>query len=76
MSVSGTYKITINTPMGQQTPNLTLKEENGSVSGTFDSPMGGAQEFSGGTVEGNTAKFDITRRLRDYFEGLDASWAA
>lgn len=59
MAVSGSYKLTVNTPMGQQTPTLTLKEDGGSLSGTFAHAMG-TQEFSGGTVDGNKVKFDIT----------------
>lgn len=59
MAVDGTYKLTINTPMGQQTPTLTLKEEGGGLSGTFAGQMG-AQDFTGGTVDGNSFKFDMT----------------
>jgi hypothetical protein len=58
MAVSGTYKLVLNSPRGQQTPTLTLKEDGGSVSGTFAGRMG-EQEFSGGTAEGNDVKFDI-----------------
>jgi len=58
MSVTGTYKLSINTPMGTQTPTLTLKEEGGGVSGTYAGQMGTTQ-FSGGTVDGNTVKFDL-----------------
>ena len=58
MSVAGTYKLTLNTPMGQQTPTLTLQEDGGSLSGTFAGQMG-AQDFSGGTVDGNSFKFDV-----------------
>ena len=59
MSVAGTYKLTINTPMGTRTPTLTLKEEGGAVSGTFAGQMG-STDFSGGTAEGNNVKFDVT----------------
>jgi len=58
MAVSGTYEINMNTPMGSQSVTLTLKEEGGSLSGTFAGQMG-SQEFSGGTVDGNKVKFDV-----------------
>jgi len=58
MSVAGTYKLTMTTPRGTQTPTLTLKEEGGSVSGTYAGQMG-TTEFSGGTVDGNNVKFNI-----------------
>jgi len=59
MSVAGTYKLTVNTPMGTQTPTLTLVEEDGSLSGSMAGQMG-TQEFSGGTVDGNSATWDMT----------------
>ena len=59
MSVAGTYKLTVNTPRGTQTPTLTLKEEGGSLSGTYAGQMG-TTEFSGGSVDGNNVKFNIT----------------
>ncbi len=58
MSVAGTYKLTINTPMGTRTPTLILKEEGGTVSGTFAGQMG-TTEFSGGTADGSNVKFDV-----------------
>jgi len=58
MPVAGTYKLTINTPMGTRTPTIVLKEEGGSVSGTFAGQMG-TTEFSGGTADGNTVRFDV-----------------
>jgi hypothetical protein len=56
MSVTGTYKLTINTPGGTRTPTLTLKEEGGSLSGTIAGQWG-TTEFGGGTVDGNGVKF-------------------
>ena len=40
MSVDGTYKLTVNTPQGVQTPTLTLKEDAGALSGTLDGQAG------------------------------------
>jgi hypothetical protein len=58
MSVDGTYKLTVNTQMGVQTPTLILKEEGGSLSGTLDGQAGKA-DFSGGTVDGNSASWEV-----------------
>lgn len=59
MSVDGTYKLTVNTQMGVQTPTLILKEDGGSLSGTFDGQTGKV-DFSGGTVDGNSASWEVT----------------
>jgi len=74
MSVAGTYKLTVNTQMGAQQSTLTLKEEGGSVSGTYASRMG-SSDFSGGTIEGNAVKFDITLNAmgREFTLNCDAT---
>lgn len=59
MSVSGTYKLTLNSPRGATQSTLTLKEDGGSLSGTYAGQMG-SSEFSGGTIDGSNVKFDIT----------------
>ena len=59
MSVEGTYKLTVNTPQGVQTPTLTLKEDGGALSGTIDGQEG-KTDFSGGTVDGNNASWELT----------------
>ena len=59
MSVDGAYKLTVNTPMGVQTPTLTLKEDGGALSGTIDGQEG-KTDFSGGTVDGNSASWELT----------------
>ena len=58
MSVDGTYEININSPMGNLTGLLTLKEESGSLSGKIESKLGKG-EFSGGKVDGNRAVYDV-----------------
>ncbi len=40
MSALGTWKLTMNTPIGKQTPTLTIVEEAGTYKGTMSSPMG------------------------------------
>ena len=58
MTVDGTYKIEIDTPMGKQEATLTLKTEGAKLSGTTDSMLGKA-DFSGGTVTGDTFAFSM-----------------
>ena len=60
MSVSGKYKLSMQTPMGPQTPTLTLNEEGGKVSGNMSGagPMGTA-EFQDGTADGNNITFEM-----------------
>lgn len=59
MSVAGVFKLTMNTPMGLQTPTLTINEESGNVSGNMVGQMG-TTEFSGGTADGNSATWNMT----------------
>jgi len=59
MSVDGTYRLTVNTQMGVRTPTLTLKEDGGALSGSMVGDFG-TQEFSGGTVDGNNASWEVT----------------
>jgi hypothetical protein len=58
MAVDGTYKIEIDTPMGKQESNLTLKTDGAKLSGSMDSPMG-TMEFSGGKVNGDEVSWDM-----------------
>jgi hypothetical protein len=59
MSVAGVYKLTMNTPMGLQTPTLTIVEEDGAVRGNMVGQLG-TNEFSGGTLDGNVATWNMT----------------
>lgn len=56
MKISGEYSVTVDTPIGQQEGSLTLKEENGSLSGTLTNSKG-TFDFSDGTVDGNEVHF-------------------
>ena len=58
MSVAGVFKVTMNTPMGAQEITLTLNEEGGSLSGSMSGAQG-TQEFSGGTVDGDSASWNV-----------------
>ena len=60
MSVAGTFQLTVNTQMGTQTPTLTLKEDGGALSGTLAGDAIGSNDFSGGTVDGNSGTFAVT----------------
>ena len=58
MAVDGTYDMTMDSPLGKMKAMLTLREENGSLSGKIESRMG-TSDFSGGKVEGNKASCDM-----------------
>jgi hypothetical protein len=60
MTVEGVWNLKVNTPMGEQTPVLTLNVSGNECSGSFAGAQGTA-EFSGGSVEGNniSLKFEV-----------------
>ncbi|MEE4210288.1 MAG: hypothetical protein V2I43_13605 [Parvularcula sp.] len=58
MSFSGTYNITINTPMGKQEGVLTLNEEGSSLSGTM-AAQGDTAQIKNGRVDGEKAMWDV-----------------
>ena len=43
MSAIGKWKLTMNTPIGRQTPTLTITEEGGAYKGTIHDPTGIAE---------------------------------
>lgn len=55
MSADGTWKTTINSPMGVQQGTLTIKTDGGSFTGQMQSAMG-SQDISG-TVDGDKVSF-------------------
>ncbi len=59
MAIDGTYNIEVNTPMGTQSMKLSLKVDGNALSGSMDTPMGGVQEFSGGTVNGDEVAWSM-----------------
>ncbi len=59
MSVAGKWQLTVNTPMGKQTPILTLNEDG---TGSLNSPQGDVA-FSGGKVDGNKVETPITLKV-------------
>ncbi|MDQ0394840.1 hypothetical protein [Labrys monachus] len=56
MSVEGTYKITVKTPLGPQEAQLTLRSEGSALSGSIEN-VKGRSDFSGGSVDGNEFRF-------------------
>ncbi len=64
MSIDGTWKVTMNTPMGAQNVTMTLTSDGGTLGGTFASPQGNI-EISEGTVDGDTAawKMEMTQPM-------------
>jgi hypothetical protein len=63
MSADGNWKITINTPMGAQTVNATIKTNGDTFTGTTEGQMG-KQEVTG-KVDGDTLTWsaDITNPM-------------
>ncbi len=59
MAVDGTYNITLGTPMGERPGTLTLNTDGAALSGKFDGQQG-AQEFDGGSAEGDAVKWSVT----------------
>lgn len=64
MSADGSWKVTINSPMGAQEATLTLKTDGDSLSGSLDGPQG-TQDFEGGTVDGDNLTWvvDMTQPM-------------
>jgi hypothetical protein len=58
MSVEGKWNLKVSTPMGEQTPVLTLNVSGNECSGSFAGAQGTA-EFSGGSVEGDNVSFSL-----------------
>ena len=65
MSVDGNWKITVNSPMGAQKVDLSLKSDGGKLTGKGTSPGGEAQEIEDGKLDGDKIswKADITKPM-------------
>ena len=59
MSVDGTWKITVNTPMGPQESTLTLASLGSTLTGTQAAPNGEARDISEGMVQDDTASWKV-----------------
>jgi hypothetical protein len=58
-NISGDWEVTITSPQGPNTSQVTFKQDGEKVSGLFKSPMG-ELPFEGGTLSGNDLKFSFT----------------
>lgn len=65
MAVDGTWKITVNTPMGPQESTLTLSTASGGLTGSQAAPSGQSADIMDGEVNGNEVswKAAITRPM-------------
>jgi hypothetical protein len=60
MAVDGTWKLTVNTPMGAQESTLTLKTSGANVTGTQTAPNGGSASIEEGSVSGNDVSWSAS----------------
>lgn len=58
MSVDGTWKITMNTPMGSRDVTLKLDSSGGGLAGQVEGDQG-SQPVKNGTVDGDSATWDV-----------------
>ncbi len=58
MSADGAWNVTINSPMGAQQATLNLVTDGDSLSGSMVGAQG-TQEFSGGTVDGDSLAWTV-----------------
>ena len=58
MAADGTWKIDLKTPMGAQAVTLVLVTDGGSLSGSLQSAMGGA-DFTDGTADGDNLAWTV-----------------
>lgn len=65
MAVDGTWKLTVNTPMGAQESTLVLSTAGGALTGTQTAPNGQGADITDGEVNGNEVswKASITRPM-------------
>ncbi|MBD3648177.1 MAG: hypothetical protein HUJ31_12170 [Pseudomonadales bacterium] len=59
MSVDGTWKTTTSGPMGSQDATLILQSNGNELSGSIAGPNG-TQEFSGGTIDGDSLSWEVS----------------
>ena len=57
--MDGIYRVAMATPLGTQSGTVSFMEQSGALGGTI-SFQGGVNNFSGGTVNGNTFAFGGT----------------
>ena len=68
--VDGTWALTVRTPSGNVAIQVTLKAEDGKLSGTFSGERGSG-EVRGGSLDGNTVEFTIAVNAENEAEASD-----
>lgn len=58
MSATGSWNVTVKSPMGEGPATINLTEEGGALSGMLSGAQGD-QSFTGGTVDGNSLAWTI-----------------
>ena len=61
MSVDGSWKLVVDTPMGKQPGTLDLKTDGGAVSGTSTS-MGNTYQIENGKIDGDALTFQVNAK--------------
>jgi hypothetical protein len=69
VSAVGKWKLKVSTPMGEQTPTLTL---NADGSGLLEGPLGKAS-FSDGKIDGNNVSYAVTMQIMGQSFKLDVT---
>jgi hypothetical protein len=57
MSAAGTWKMAMQTPIGERKGTLTLQESGGALTGTFAAEEGGSIDIYGGKVAGKAVSW-------------------
>ena len=60
MSVDGSYKLTVVSPLGTLTPTLALKADGDALSGSVEGIEGSEKQDFSGTVDGDRANWRMT----------------
>jgi hypothetical protein len=63
MAVSGTYKISIKTPMGDQKGTLVVNADGAAFTGSVSNDMMGAMDIADGKVSGNTLTWKMDMKV-------------
>jgi hypothetical protein len=57
MAIDGTWKLTVNTPMGTQESTLVLSSAGGALKGTQSAATGEGRAIEDGAVDGNNVRW-------------------
>lgn len=61
--LDGTWKMTIETPMGPQVSTVEFDTSDGLTGTVTDASSGNAAPIDNGSVDGNSFKYDVTLRI-------------